>query len=251
MFYSFVLKIKLTELGNGNNEICKYINKNFLNEILVQINGSTISNFFTKDKEFQKNKVYILRITSVDSEEIKKIMKYLYDKKIFNENVIFQNHYFKILEIIHNEKNSKFSKQMYLNDFLELKNLEKVKVKFLSPTVFKFGENYFLTPEPFIYFTALLKKFNQYFDDSEVENPLKKISSQLFKKLTIKENITREVSITLNTKKYKGFIGEAIYEIPENDLELGKIIDCLSKFSFFTGVGQFTEYGLGQVIIEE
>ncbi|MGL6118888.1 MAG: hypothetical protein ACRC0V_00120 [Fusobacteriaceae bacterium] len=83
-----------------------------------------------------------------------------------------------------------------------------------------------------------------------MENPLKKISSQIFKKIIIKENKVNKIQIKFKDKTYECFIGEATYEIPENTENLGKIIDCLGKFSFFTGVGQFSESGFGQVIIE-
>lgn len=250
MFYSFVLKLKLVDLEKNSNLIKKFQNTGLLREILEKVKGSTISNFLTKDKEFKERKVYFIRITSINSKEIKEITKYLYEKKIFSEKITIQNQNFLIENIIHNEENSRFSKQMLLQDFLDLKNLESVKIKFITPTIFKFGEIEYFLPEPYLYFGGILKKFNLNFDESQIENPLKNISSQIFKKIKIEySNIEKRV-ITIDGKNRETFIGEVIYNIPKNELDLGKIVDCLSRFSFFSGVGQFTERGLGQVLID-
>ncbi len=250
MFYSFVLKLKLVDLETNSNLIKKFQNIGLLREILGKVKGSTISSFLTKDKEFNQGRIYFIRITSIDSKEIKEITKYLYEKKIFNEKITIQNQIFLIEDIIHNEENSRFSKQMLLQDFLDLKELKSIKIKFITPTVFKFGEMEYFIPEPYLYFGGALKRFNLYFDESEIENPLKNISSQVFKKINIVHNSTQKRVVTIDGKFQETFIGEVIYDIPKNELDLGKIVDCLSRFSFFSGVGQFTERGLGQVLIE-
>ncbi len=92
MFYSFVLKLKLVDLETNSNLIKKFQNIGLLREILGKVKGSTISSFLTKDKEFNQGRIYFIRITSIDSKEIKEITKYLYEKKIFNEKITIQNH---------------------------------------------------------------------------------------------------------------------------------------------------------------
>lgn len=247
MFCSFIVKLRLVEMGS-DERIRKYVNFYQFTKILGELKNTTISNFLTKDKIFKSGGIYFLRFSCSSQKELSTLMSYLYEVKIFKERVSIQNKKFLILDIIHNEEKTKYAKQLLIEEVEEFRDLKKVKINFITPTLFKFGEHYIDEPEPYLYFLNSYKKLERYL--AENGKPALKVKKSLFKLIEIEDSQIEKKDVFIQNRTYKGFIGKVTYSIPKID-GIGRIIDCLSQLSFFTGVGEFTKLGLGQIMIEE
>ncbi len=249
MFFSFIIKLKLVEFG-GNEKIKKYVNFfHFKKLIGEKLKATVVSDFLTKDRFFKERGIYFLRISCISQMEMRTLVRFLHGKKIFKETISIQDKEFTILDIIYDGNKSIYAKQLSIKELLYLEGVEKVEVKFLTPTFFKVGEQFIDEPEPYLYFASVLKYFNKFFDNSELK--MESFSKSLLKNIVLESKEIKKKEVYVEGVSYCGFVGKVTYSIPENFEELKKIVDILTEISFFTGVGQFTRLGLGSIIIEK
>lgn len=242
MICSFVLGLRPK---NGEEEkIYKYINYDYLKEIILkefssnELKKVTISNFLTKDRTFE-DKIYYIKISSIDSECTLKLFKLLFFYKITNHIISIKNIDFKIINIYHN---SFWAKQLDIKKIMlnELKN--EIKIRFLTPVFFKIGNEYVSSVEPIYVFKNLIKKIKM--SSLYNENILKNIESFKIDKVKVEEKlITKSYIGKLNTV---GIIGEVIFKMESFDKEQLLLFNLLLYFAFFSGIGYLTEKGYGQ-----
>ncbi|MGL5983402.1 MAG: CRISPR system precrRNA processing endoribonuclease RAMP protein Cas6 [Cetobacterium sp.] len=192
------------------------------------------SNVITKEKEFVLGKEYSLKVNCSDCESMKKLSNSLIKAASFSEELDFQNHKITIIEI--KMKNS--------NDiFKNIDFSENIKINFLSPTIFKFGDIYYNEPNPYLYLTKIYKKYK--------DELLISIPNFIFKKISIRNTNLIVKNVNIDGITYKAFIGSVEYSFSSEELKDYKnSINELFKFSCFTSAGEFTEYGMGQLSIE-
>lgn len=250
MLYSFVLKLKL--ISKNQSQIKKYINYNDFFKVISNSKGISVSNFLTKEKEFFQGKIYYLRISSLDLLVTKDLLKELFYKKIERNSILLQNNEFLLIDIIHSSERSLNSKQMMEEDFINLENLTEVTLNFLTPTLFKIGDKFISEPDPELVFRSILKKIKNLVPYFRENSEFLKISPKIFSALKIKKSHIRIYKFYIENREYSGFTGIVTYEITNDNLEnRGMIINCLSKAGFFSGVGYFSNLGLGQIRVIE
>lgn len=120
---------------------------------------------------------------------------------------------------------------------------KKVSFKFISPTSFKKGKEQVIFPLPESVFKSLVRKWEKWIEEpisleektmSGIQVSKYKIESKAF---LLKENIF-----------LRGFTGKVEFDISHLPLaERDKILH-LSELAFFSGIGQKTSMGMGQVL---
>lgn len=124
--------------------------------------------------------------------------------------------------------------------------VNKVLIRFITPTSFKSGERVNLLPEPKLIFTSLIKKWKGF---SELE-----IADNL-------EDIIEDVAVLsgyeLRTEKvdlgsmgwFLGFVGKIYMHFRTRDKEVLRWLNTLLDFARFSGIGRKTTMGFGIVKI--
>lgn len=243
MICSFVLGL----YPEKENKIYKYINYEEIKKILSQeiseeeLKKITVSNFLTKDKNFEK-KTYYIKISSINSNCTLKILKLLFFYKITNHIVSIKETNFKIINIYHS---SFWAKQLDIDKFLQEKELKnKIEIKILTPMFFKVGNQYVCSSKPIYIFKNLIKKV-------KISSLYNKKISEYIKNFDISkiEIVSEEISIR-NIFKYKteGIIGKITFEIKNFTEDQLLFFNILLEFSFFSGIGYLTERGYGEII---
>lgn len=238
MFFSFLVKFKVIHLNKDNQKIERFKEKYIFNNL----KDIVISNILTKDKEFSLNKSYFIRVSSLTPESKQKITRYLIKAQVFGEEIEFQNQKIIFEEIILNDK-----KNIDLQRFLTLEIKDTISIKFLSPTIFRFGDEYYSEPNPYLYLLKISKKFLQTFPDENIKKEVLNIPKYIFKNIKIKYQDVKIKKLNIKNQQYKGFLGEVEFDLSSIDNSLKIYINYLFYFSYFTGVGEFTEYGMGQI----
>ncbi len=250
MISSFVLNLHSLEEGK---EIKKYqvykdifsmlIQEGVTNEELKYI---TISNFFSKDRYTELDKKYSLRVACINSNVTLKILQVFFYKRLTNSHLDIYESKFLVSNIYHNNKHSKI---FDLEKLLESPLKKQIRVKFLTPTFFKVGNDYRILKDPIYIFKNILNKLKK----SSLSEEVKFSKNLEVSKIKMKENHFKEVNIF--QYKTSGFIGEFIYYLEDDNVELMEYINILLYFAFFSGVGYGCERGYGQIeadiVIEE
>ncbi|SHF25682.1 CRISPR-associated endoribonuclease Cas6 [Marinitoga hydrogenitolerans DSM 16785] len=259
MFYSVVVELKPLEtsiipeypgkkihglfyslINASNKKLSKLLHETKIKKAF------TVSTFLGKrvDKPIiiEKNKKYYIRITILDESLFNFFALALYQKKMKKEKVKIGEIEFEILRILYDKKHSKWA-DIFIEDEIFNRQVEesKVKLRFYTPTLFKVGDKHLRYPDPEKIFSGLLEKFNLYGThkiNSEIKNKFNKISIT-YKKIYQKKVYIRNFYL-------EGFIGETEFKVPEEEKELMKIVNILSEFAFYAGIGYKTTMGMGQ-----
>lgn len=133
---------------------------------------------------------------------------------------------------------------LYPKLFEEAKPLEKIKLKFFSPTSFRSKGKQCTIPETPLIFGSLLDKWNSFsgirFKDAPIDN-LEQVFPSQFE--------LRSELVEFSNYKIIGFKGTVEYRLgKEFTKEEKRIINTLADFAFFAGVGYKTTMGIGQTV---
>ncbi|WP_448523154.1 CRISPR-associated endoribonuclease Cas6 [Pseudothermotoga sp.] len=220
-----------------------------LSERLHQEKGEksfTVSSFLGKDFRrnivVRKNKFYFVRVTVLSDEVFEAFIASLFRKRVLKEQLRIGNVSFEIRAVMVDETKSKWASCVSSEQLWNEKEPERhVKIRFHTPTLFKTGDLCLCEPDPQKVFTSLLRKFNKY---SEIK--FREDLSEKFKQVKIAEQNTKLRTVSMDQITLTGFIGDVVFEVPENDEELLKAVNVLSSFAFYSGVGYKTTMGFGQ-----
>ncbi|MGL6131628.1 MAG: CRISPR system precrRNA processing endoribonuclease RAMP protein Cas6 [Fusobacteriaceae bacterium] len=232
MQYSFLIKFKIVDLNEEMIKIEKFKKYSLFKN--CDTDKFIYSNVITKSKEFQLGKTYSLKVSCFDCESMKKLSNSLVKAAGLSEILDFQNHKITIVEI---------KLRDYSDIFKGIDVSENIKINFLSPTIFKFGDIYYNEPNPYLYLTKIYKRYK--------DELLISIPNFIFKKILVENSNYITKNIKIDGTNYETFLGSAEFSLSSPELKDYKSsIYELLKFSLFTGAGEFTEYGMGQVSIE-
>lgn len=241
MFVSFLIKIKVVELDENDNKIHKFVKNRLFDKYDV-----VVSNLLTKDRDYTLNKEYYIKISSFEEETFKEITNYLVKLQLFQEKIEFQNQKIVIEEIIFSEEKSKYVKKIPISDIFKIEKKDRIKIKFLSPTLFKFGDKYYSDPEPYLHLLKAYKVLKKYISNIEIDE----MPKYLLRKVKYLNKEVKKKEIFIKRKRYQCFLGNLEYDLSDIPNEYKNIILGLIYFSYFQGVGEFTEFGMGQIDIE-
>ncbi len=116
-----------------------------------------------------------------------------------------------------------------------------VSFRFLTPTTFRRGDKNRIVPDPELVFGSLLDRWNAYAPEKLPAELKQRFASEIIiSKISIKSGLYE-----LKHQSLLGFTGLCAYTVTSNDVELLAIIQKLSWFAIFCGVGQKTTMGMG------
>lgn len=269
MFNSFLIKLKSLKSGNIDNisislyknfwELVKISSKmitptwyNDFNYELQYLRGAFSTTGFLglnkKNIKIENNKYYFFRICTLNKELFSLFTSTLFRLKMEKSVFKIENIEFNILDIICDENKSKWAATMNENDIEALfsKNIfnDVIKIKIVSPMVFKIGDKFSCEFNSKLLYGNLLKKFKKYsfYDiDKNVLNELSKIK-------IILEN-SKVQKIFLNNGYILGKIGDLSIDMNNINQETKILANILLNFAFFSGIGYKTEIGYGQILL--
>lgn len=245
MLYSFLVKFKVIGLNEENMKIERFKEKNiFKNLEKLDI---VLSNVLTRDREYDLNKSYFIRVSCLTLESRQKVYSYIIKAQAFGEEIEFQNQKIVFEETILNDEKSNYIKKINLEDFLNLQVKDIINIRFISPTTFKFGDQYYTEPNPYLYLLKIFKKFLQVFPEGDIKKEIENMPKCIFKSIKIKDIDIKIQKLRVKDKKYTGFIGDVEFDLSSIEDKFKKNINYLFYFSYFIGVGEFTEYGMGYI----
>lgn len=130
----------------------------------------------------------------------------------------------------------------------QVKEYKQFTLYFLSPTSFRVKGRNYLFPDVEHVFRSYMNKWNEYcppglaIDVTRVED----ISLACF---PVRYNLNTEI-FDMGNYKVAGFRGSCTYEVePKAEKETRLIIDCLLRFSRYSGTGYKTTMGMGQTSV--
>jgi CRISPR-associated endoribonuclease Cas6 len=260
MIGSLLIRLKFQEKikipGNGGENLYSLFlnilnkeNKNLAKEIhdLKSEKPITVSPFL-KGAKFSNGYSFIspeehvtFRITYLKEELLEPIIKGFISLSAKREPMELGNGKI-LIEKVDMQKSPQANFTSFEEILSKAKDDKTIALEFSSPTSFRSRGEQKLFPLPELVFSSLLKKWNAFSEikiPQEIEKEFKKIRVTRFR---LKTEL-------VNFSKYKiiGFIGKVIYELPETiNKENKKIINALSDFAFYSGIGYKTTMGLGQ-----
>ena len=250
MYYSIGIKIKALESAKIKLFTGKKLQAVFLSLIGEEQphlskklhDGQELKNYTVspllgvEDGIITKNKNYFFRVTFLDESLFNAFIKKVATNMFTKKTIRLEQCKFTIDEIIY--KDSDLARNGLLIDKCD----KKIKIKFMSPTMFKNGDIYVRHPEMKYLFRSLLNKYNKYYKDSIGEEILEKLHLVNFESLNV-----RLKRVQMKNYFLEGFVGGCVIRIDSKDLEFIKNINKLFQFSFFSGIGQKTTMGFGQI----
>lgn len=118
----------------------------------------------------------------------------------------------------------------------------EIGLEFLSPTAFRVERKNFLFPEPRLVFASLLHHWDAYSD-----RPLSTSVEGCLDFITVSRYQLQTEMVSFSKFKWIGFKGQVVYQLPQwFTPEQVKALNCLTEFSFYSGVGWKTTMGMGQ-----
>lgn len=247
MFCSFLVRFKVVELNEENRKIERFKEKSIFKNL--ENLDVVLSNVLTGDKEYTLNKSYFIRVSCLTLESRQKIGSYLIKAQAFGEEIEFQNQKIVFEETILNDEKGSYIRKIDLEDFFNLRIKETINIKFVSPTTFKFGDKYYVEPNPYLYLLKTLKKVKEVFPEGDIKKDILSMPKYVYKSIKVKSVDIKIKDIRVKDRKYKGFLGEVEFDLSSVEDKFKKNINYLLYFSYFTGVGEFSEYGMGQIEI--
>lgn len=133
---------------------------------------------------------------------------------------------------------------LYPKLYEEAKPVERIKLRFASPTSFRTGGKQFTLPAPSLIFGSLLDRWNSYSGIKFREDFLEKLNSVYPSEFELRSEL-----ILFSNYKIIGFRGTVEYRFgKEFTREEKKTINALADFAFYAGVGYKTTMGMGQTV---
>ncbi|MGL5126072.1 MAG: CRISPR system precrRNA processing endoribonuclease RAMP protein Cas6 [Fusobacteriaceae bacterium] len=240
MLYSFLVKFKIISLNEKFKKIDNFEKKNLFKNL--NNNKIIINNIKTKDKEFVFNKTYSIKVNCFDSESMKALSSYFIRVQSFSEKINFYNQKAIVEEVLFQKK------EIQKKDF---KDTNKIRINFVSPTLFRFGDTYYSEPNPYLYLLKTYKKYEEVFSKEKALKDFQSIPKFIFKKIGFENINIKTKKIRIEKLEYSAFLGKVDFILSHDDVKehKDKIIELL-KFSEYVGVGEFTDFGMGEINIE-
>ena len=205
--------------------------------------SSFFNYFFDVDYELEKNKNYKVMIIAKNKEIFSFLAQKLFRKALGKETLIIDKNEFVLKGIIQNDET--WTGYYNHNEIMETesKNFSnKLKIKIVTPI---------LKDDKFIFgFSEILSEMIDEFEKC-VDEDFSCIREKLLENEEIFEIPNEKYyikEITLFGENRKSYLGEIDIFI-KND-EYKNIIYSLFNFAKFNGIGKFSEYGFGQIIIK-
>ncbi|SNR63023.1 CRISPR system precrRNA processing endoribonuclease RAMP protein Cas6 [Desulfurobacterium atlanticum] len=118
----------------------------------------------------------------------------------------------------------------------------------ITPATFKKGKYDNPSPVPSLIFKSLFRKWNHF---SRLKLPISETEFiKLVKRHVLTSGLwikTEKVFISLSFKKLIGFKGRLYFYIDTDNKQLLKVLNALSDFSEFSGIGRKTTMGFGRI----
>lgn len=221
------------------------IHKSF-SEIFPEINvddfrvSSFFEYFFENNFLIDKEKNYKIMVTIKKSEYFSQIIQKLFRKALNKEIIFIGENEFKIKGIISNDKiwTGYYNLEEILKkDFDELTS--NLKIKIVTPVIEEKSNKFIFEFDKI--FCEILKNFSEYCNENF--NWINNRKNFLVKKekYYIKE-------IKRNKKIKNSYLGEIEIKIIEEQYK--NLIYAIFIFAKFYGIGKFSNYGFGQIIIK-
>ncbi|WP_255362991.1 MULTISPECIES: CRISPR-associated endoribonuclease Cas6 [unclassified Thermosipho (in: thermotogales)] len=260
MFYSLVFKLKALNSGiihtypgekihgmffsilkMNNSELAKKLHDN------IGHKPFTVSSFLGKkvDKPLviEKEKSYYIRMTFLEDNVFNSIAINMFKNKFDKKKLDIDNIKFLVTKLYFHEKQSKWTGITTEEELFKIDNVKnEIKLRFYTPTLLKVENDCLYYPKPEKVFGDLLKKFNRVSSKKIKEEIIKD-----FNEIKISNMKIYKKKVYMSNYYLKGFVGDVVFSVDRNNNTLAKIVNLLSKFAFFSGVGYKTAMGLGQV----
>ena len=126
----------------------------------------------------------------------------------------------------------------------EARPVSTIRLRFMSPTSFRRDRDQVFLPIPELIFNSLLSRWNAFSPHKLPESlagRIKEIRLAKFKSLS-------SSLVTFSSYRIIGFTGEVGFIIPRGTpQEFAEMLDSLSRFAYYSGVGYKTTMGMGTV----
>lgn len=197
--------------------------------------------FFNESIKLEKGEKYKIRVITKTQEIFLKLQDQLFQLAINKENLVIGDGIFQLVGII--TKNDTwcgeydFDKEMKALDVGTLSFYEKVNLKIVNPILVK-GKSIFG-------FEKILKIILQNVEE-DTDFKTQEMEESILNSITIKRELYRE--------KKENLLNDEIKKVYLGDIELvlqgyyGKMLLIFLQYVKYVGVGEFREYGFGEII---
>ncbi len=185
---------------------------------------------------------YSIRLTFLKEDVFAYFMDAVF--KAASQPLRLESAIFHIDHVIMQHEDSPFCHhQSYEELFTESASERKVRLQFLSPTVFRSGgKRNVLFPEASLAFGSYLSKW-QHFSPVRVDEHAAEFLEQI---IVARYKLNTRI-LHFNSYQEIGFEGECTFELPADfDEDSLKTINALADFAFYCGTGAKTTMGMGQ-----
>ena len=206
--------------------------------------SNILGEFFKKRIKLEKNEKYKIRITTKTQEKLLKLRDQLFQLAINEENIVIGEGIFQLAGII--TKNDTWCGEYDLRK--EVKNLDINKFNFLKKINLKIVTPILVDGKSIFGFEKILEIILK-----EVESELEEVEIEVLKEkilnfIIVKREFYQEKKINLlNNNIKKVYVGDIEIELHGYYGEL--FLDIL-QYLRYAGIGEFKEYGFGEIILK-
>ena len=200
--------------------------------------------FFKKRIELEKNEKYKIRITTKSQEKLLKLRDQLFQLAINEENIVIGEGIFQLAGII--TKNDIWCGEY---DFRkEVKNLDINKFNFLKKINLKIVTPILVDRKSIFGFEKVLEIILKEMESELEEVEIKVLKEKILNFITVKREFYREKKVNLlNDNIKKVYIGDIEIELYGY---YGEFFLVLLQYLRYAGIGEFKEYGFGEIILK-
>ena len=200
--------------------------------------------FFKKRIELEKNEKYKIRITTKTQEKLLKLRDQLFQLAINEENIVIGEGIFQLAGII--TKNDTWCGEYDLRK--EVKNLDINKFNFLKKINLKIVTPILVDGKSIFGFEKILEIILKEVESKLEEAEIKVLKEKILNFITVKREFYREKKVNLlNNNIKKVYIGDIEIELYGY---YGEFFLVLLQYLRYAGIGEFKEYGFGEIILK-
>jgi CRISPR-associated endoribonuclease Cas6 len=185
---------------------------------------------------------YFIRVTFLQED----VFAYFMDAtfKAAKQPLRLESAIFHIEEIVFNKQDSPLCHQQSYEELLEeAQCVKKIRLRFLSPTAFRYGgRRNVLFPEAGLVFGSYLNRW-QHFSPVKIDE----LITGCWERVRVAQYTLATHILHFNSYREIGFEGDCTFELPADLDEYSlKTINALADFAFYCGTGAKTTMGMGQ-----
>lgn len=200
--------------------------------------------FFKKRIELEKNEKYKIRVTTKTQEKLLKLRDQLFQLAINEENIVIGEGIFQLAGII--TKNDTWCGEYDLRK--EVKNLDINKFNFLKKINLKIVTPILVDGKSIFGFEKILEIILKEMESELEEVEIKVLKEKILNFITVKREFYREKKVNLlNDNIKKVYIGDIEIELYGY---YGEFFLALLQHLRYAGIGEFKEYGFGEIILK-